>query len=101
MELKGTRKGSVLTIQLNGELDHHSAEIIRSNIDAVLRDAGIRELVLDLKNVSFMDSSGLGVVLGRYRVMSLRGGTVKVANVSAGIDRIFKMSGIYSLVQRA
>lgn len=100
MELNVMRNGRRLTVALRGELDHHSAETIRKSIDALLKDPDIRELLLDMKYVTFMDSSGLGVILGRYRVLSGRGGTVYVCNVAPNVDRVFKMSGIYSVIQR-
>ena len=56
--------------------------------------------MLDLKELSFMDSAGLGVILGRYRTLSLRGGRLIVSGMSAPIDRIFRMSGLYALVER-
>lgn len=100
MEINATRNGHILIVSLNGELDHHSAEKIRRQIDSQLADCGIKELLLDMKKVTFMDSSGLGVILGRYRMLSDRGGKVSVSNVTPDVDRIFKMSGIYSLIQR-
>ena len=100
MELTAARNGHTLTVILKGELDHHSAESIRGGIDRMLSDNGIHELLLDMGNVTFMDSSGLGVILGRYRMLSGRGGSVYVSNVAPNIDRIFRMSGIYSLIHR-
>jgi stage II sporulation protein AA (anti-sigma F factor antagonist) len=101
MELNGTRSGQTLQISLKGELDHHNAEYARSWIDAVLKDLSIRELVLDMKGVSFMDSSGIGVILGRYRTLAERGGNMTIKNASKSIARILKMSGIYTLVNSA
>jgi stage II sporulation protein AA (anti-sigma F factor antagonist) len=101
MELNGTRSGQTLQISLKGELDHHNAEYTRSWIDAVLKDLSIRELVLDMKGVSFMDSSGIGVILGRYRTLAERGGNMTIKNASKSIARILKMSGIYTLVNSA
>lgn len=98
MELNGTRKGQILQIALKGELDHHNAEYTRKWIDAVLTDRSIRELVIDMKGVTFMDSSGLGVILGRYRTLTERGGKMSIKNASKSIDRILRMSGIYTLV---
>ena len=55
---------------------------------------------LDLSGVTFMDSAGLGVILGRYRILSLRGGKLTVCGMSSAIDRIFRMSGLYAIVDR-
>ena len=98
--MHATKRGPRLMVQLTGELDHHSAERARSALDHMLRDLSIRELVLDLKGLTFMDSAGLGVVLGRYRTLHARGGKVMLCGVSGPIDRIFKMSGLYALCER-
>ncbi|HWR23159.1 MAG TPA: anti-sigma factor antagonist [Feifaniaceae bacterium] len=101
MELEATRKGQRLKVRLSGELDHHSADRVREALDALIADATVKDLVLDLSGVSFMDSSGLGVVLGRYRALSARGGRLLLSGVPANIDRIFRLSGLYALVERA
>ena len=101
MDINAIRRGPRAVVRLTGELDHHSADQVRTALDDILRDVTIRELMLDLNSVSFMDSAGLGVVLGRYRVLSARGGKLIVTGVRASIDRIFRMSGLYALVERA
>jgi len=100
MDLNATKRGPRLTVQMTGELDHHSAERARTALDHMLRDISVRELVLDLHGLTFMDSAGLGVVLGRYRTLNARGGRVLLTGVSRSIDRIFKMSGLYALCER-
>ncbi|HOF94252.1 MAG TPA: anti-sigma factor antagonist [Clostridia bacterium] len=101
MQINATRKGQRIKAMLAGELDHHSAQYVREVLDSLIADPQIRELVLDMSNVEFMDSSGLGVILGRYRTLSARGGRLLLAGVPAPIDRIFRISGIYALVERA
>ena len=64
------------------------------------RDISVRELILDLSGMSFMDSAGLGVILGRFRKLSMRGGKLVVKGMSASVDRIFQMSGLYAIVER-
>ncbi len=87
-------------VMLSGELDHHSAEQTRIMLDTLLRDVTVQELVLDLSGMTFMDSAGLGVVLGRFRKLSMRGGKLIVKGMNATIDRIFRMSGLYAIVER-
>ncbi len=101
MELNATRKGQRVKVQLSGELDHHSAESVRGALDALISDPMVRELVLDMSGVQFMDSSGLGVILGRYRTLTERGGRLLLSGVPVPIDRIFRISGLYALVERA
>ena len=94
------RRRQTLTVRLKDELDHNAASRIRGELDALLQDASIRRLVLDLKKLSFMDSSGVGFIIGRYKVMARRGGTVAVMNADGPMDRIFRMSGLYELVEK-
>ena len=100
MEIKAVRRGQRIIVRLSGELDHHSAADVRGALDAVLRDVTVREMQLDMTDVTFMDSAGLGVVLGRYRTLAARGGRLIVSGVRTPIDRIFRMSGLYALVAR-
>ena len=100
MEIHASKKGPRMHARLCGELDHHSAEQARNMLDTMLHDITIRDLTLDLSGVTFMDSAGLGVILGRYRILSLRGGKLTVCGMSSAIDRIFRMSGIYAIVDR-
>ncbi len=101
MELNVKRKGQRITVHLKGELDHHSVEGVRAHLDQWIADPTVIELVLNMEQVQFMDSSGLGMVLGRYRTLHARGGRLLLSGVPLPIDRIFKMSGIYALVDRA
>ncbi|MCI6837350.1 MAG: anti-sigma factor antagonist [Eubacteriales bacterium] len=100
MEIHASKKGPRMHARLCGELDHHSAEQARNMLDTMLHDITIRDLTLDLSGVTFMDSAGLGVILGRYRILSLRGGKLTVCGMSSAIDRIFRMSGLYAIVDR-
>ena len=100
MEIKAVRRGPRIIVRLSGELDHHSAADVRGALDSVLRDVTVREMQLDMTDVTFMDSAGLGVVLGRYRTLAARGGRLIVSGVRTPIDRIFRMSGLYALVER-
>jgi len=89
-----------LVVFLEGDIDHMSAAVMRAEIDNQLRDIHIRELTLDVDGVSFMDSSGIGLVLGRYRIMNERGGCVIISRPARRTDKLFKMAGVYDLVER-
>jgi len=86
-------------VYLEGELDHCSAQSIRRELDRVLEDQSIRHLILDMGKMSFMDSSGIGVILGRYRILAARGGTVAVRNMNAHVERIFILSGMHQIIR--
>ena len=89
-----------LVVQLSGELDHSAASRIRGELDSLITGKGIRRLVLDLNGLSFMDSSGIGLIIGRYKQMARRGGSVAVFGADARMDKIFEMAGLYQLVER-
>lgn len=90
-------KNNVLTAYIKGELDHDSAAKIRVSVDGMAQSLKPRLLCLDFGGVSFMDSSGVGLVMGRYRQMQLLGGALRVKNYSDSIFRIFAMSGLEGL----
>jgi len=94
------RHRQTITVRLKNELDHRAAQQMRGELDALLQDASIRRLVLDLEKLSFMDSSGIGFIIGRYKLMARRGGSVAVMNADARMDRIFRMAGLYELIER-
>ena len=78
---------SGVTIWLSGELDHHAARSLRDQIDGAVDRTGAKRLRLDFEGVSFMDSSGIGLIMGRYRLMQLAGGQLYVTGAS-GLDRL-------------
>lgn len=88
---------NVLTATLYGEIDHHRAPAIRQKIDGQTETLRPKELHLDFSHVSFMDSSGIGLIMGRYRQVTLTGGKLKVVNVPDQLKKIICLSGIESL----
>jgi len=98
--MRHAAKGDTLTVWLTGELDHHCAERVRKELEELLQNMRIKHLILNMKEVSFMDSSGIGVVLGRYNTLSGRKGDVTIEQPGARIDRIFAMSGLYQIVNK-
>ena len=88
---------NVLTAYLSGEIDHDSAAQIRVRVDAMAQELKPGLLCLDFGGVSFMDSSGVGLVMGRFRQMKLLGGRLRVQNYSDSLYRIFAMSGLEGL----
>ena len=84
----------VLRVAIVGEINHHNAVFVRQEIDEKIQELNSKNLVLDLAEVSFMDSSGLGLVMGRYQRMQELGGTLTVANPSAEHKKLFKLAGL-------
>ena len=91
--------GSILSIRIRGEIDHHTAASIRQGIDATLFEKRPARLILDLSAVSFMDSSGLGLIMGRYSVMKELGGEMTVWNPSPETRAILALAGMERLVK--
>ncbi len=91
---------NTLVITLGSELDHHSAEHIKNRSEYYLYKHQIRHIVFDFAKTNFMDSSGIGVIMGRYKTVRGLGGTIAVANVSEQLERIFVISGLHKLVDR-
>lgn len=83
-----------MTAYLSGEIDHHSAKGIREEIDDSAQRSMPAELILDFKDVSFMDSSGIGLVIGRYSLMQDLGGRLHVVNMSSHIGKVMKLAGL-------
>ena len=85
---------SVMNVLLTGEIDHHSAAQMREKIDLGVESILPKELVLDFSGVTFMDSSGIGLIMGRYKLMQSIGGSLRVINAPAAIQKIMRLSGL-------
>jgi len=88
-----------LNVSLSGEIDHHVAAALREQIDQAIAKHSPTWLVLDFGGVTFMDSSAVGLVMGRYKVLSAMGGTLEVINLSPVAYRMMKMSNLQSLAK--
>ena len=99
MELSYERKNKMLIVKLFGELDHHSAEEIRIRVDGLIDTYNIDSLILDFKNVTFMDSSGIGVVIGRHKKLQMKKGETALINISNRVKVIFDLSGVFKIVK--
>lgn len=93
-------RGNVLIIQINGDLDHYNAAKIKETSERYIMENRIKHIVFDFKNTDFMDSSGIGTIMGRYRLVKAINGTVSVVNVNEIVGRIFEMSGLYKIVRK-
>lgn len=98
MQVKFYKNDKCLIAKMIGELDHHSASKVREKIDFEIVSSSCKTLILDFSEVAFMDSSGIGVVVGRYKNVTKMNGNIFVSNVSEKIRRIFEMCGVFKLV---
>lgn len=99
MSVSIVAKGEVVTAFLDGEIDHHTAAELRETIDLAVNEHKPTLLVLDFKNVSFMDSSGIGLVMGRYKLLKPYGAELHVTNTSPQIGKVMKLAGLDRLAK--
>lgn len=92
-------KQNILLVRLKGELDHHTSDRVREQVSEAIEKHGIRHLVLNLENLHFMDSSGLGVILGRYKQIKQLNGEMIICSVTPAVERLFNMSGLFKIIR--
>jgi len=98
LQIELENRSSALIVRLKGELDHHTAETVRKKMEEAIEAGDIRHIVLSLKELSFMDSSGLGVILGRYKQITAKGGKMVVCDANPSVFRLFEMSGLFKIL---
>ena len=90
-------ENSVLCAMIEGDIDHHTAKNIREKIDRNIEEKQPKSLQIDFSKVQFMDSSGIGLVMGRYKLMTLLKGNTEIVNMPPHIERLMKLSGLGAL----
>ena len=98
MKIKFLNKGNTLIVNLYGELDHHSCEYLKRKLDCEILKVSTKNLIFDMENLSFMDSSGIAVVLRSKKRMTEAGGRLWVQNPAPQAERVLSASGISRLV---
>lgn len=99
MDMRLERIGTTLVVKLDGELDHHTSSYVRDTIDKEINLRKINNLILDFDKVSFMDSSGIGVIAGRYKIINSLGGKIMVIRANEQIDKILEISGLKKILE--
>lgn len=112
MDFELKEKKQTLIVSLKGELDHHYSDFIRKKIDGEMMSVRFKNLIFDFSELTFMDSSGIGMVMGRYKNITHLGGKVSIVcknktktdrygrDVPDGIERLLDMSGIFKIIKR-
>ncbi len=98
MNLTCRNTGRALVAVMEGELDHHNAAKVREELESRFAAAGMRNLIFDLSRLRFMDSSGLGILIGRYKTVSALGGQTRIAAPSEQADKLLRLAGIYKII---
>lgn len=99
MEISLNIKKNTLTARLFGELDHHTAKEVKNSIEEVIKNKEIKNLIFDFTNLDFMDSSGIGVIVGRYKLINSLGGQVVIVGTKNNIKKLLTMSGIDKIIK--
>lgn len=98
LEIETEVMNNTLIVRLKGELDHHSADLVKFRMEQAIESGQSRHIILGMKDLTFMDSSGLGVILGRYKQIKNKGGKMVVCDVNPAVYRLFEMSGLFKIL---
>lgn len=98
MEITMDKENNILIIKLLEDIDHHSCEYIKRRSDYEINKCRAKKVIFDLEKVDFMDSSGIGMILGRYKCIIRNNGRLGLINVNTNVRRIFEMSGIFKII---
>ena len=99
MKISYQKEDKQLLVEITEEIDHHVAEKLRRKVDDEITRYMPRKTIFDFSRVSFMDSAGIGMIIGRYKMMKLIGGSLEIINASSTVKRILEMSGINKIIQ--
>lgn len=89
---------SKLVIKVNGDIDHHTCEEIRNKVDQEIMKRNPKHIIFDMEKVGFMDSSGIGVIIGRYKIIAGNSGKTIIANVKPQIKRVYDICGLNKII---
>ena len=98
MECIYVPKDKQLTLKIEEEIDEHATEKLRRKIDNEITRFLPRKVIFDFSNVTFMDSAGIGMLLGRYKIIKMLGGQLELLNVNKQIEKVFEISGILKII---
>ena len=87
-----------LTVFFDEGIDHHSSQGLRIQIENLLSNPRLRTLILDFSNAGFMDSSGIGMIIGRYKTMAARGGVLQARGLNPAMNKLFHMAGLHRII---
>ena len=99
MNVNYNKQDKLLLLEITEEIDHHEVEKLRRKADNEITRYMPRKVIFDFSNVEFMDSAGIGMVLGRYKVIKMIGGSLELINISPMLKKIFEMSGITKICE--
>lgn len=92
-------ENGILSAKILGDIDHHCAKYVRERIDSAIFEYKPSIVLLDLSSVDFMDSSGLGLILGRYNTASEMGAEFRICSPSSGVKKVLELAGIERIIK--
>ena len=98
MIVEFNKEDKQLTFELTEDVDQHTVEKVRRKMDNEIKGYSPRKVVFDFSNISFMDSAGIGMVLGRYKLAKMLNGSLEIINVNKSMKKIFDMSGVSRII---
>ena len=98
MDLLFKRKNKTLIILITGDIDHHTSKELRRQTESALMQLGGRNIIFGFENVTFMDSSGIGMLIGRYKQLQVFGGRIAIAGAQGKTAEILQLSGLKDLL---
>lgn len=98
MELHFRKKNKTIIIFISGEIDHHTAKELRQKTETICSEMPVRNIIFDFKQVTFMDSSGIGMLIGRYKELQVFGGRIAIAEANPKIREIILLSGLKQIL---
>ncbi|MCH5350376.1 MAG: STAS domain-containing protein [Clostridiales bacterium] len=101
MKIDHNLSADELIIKLAGELDEKSGPLVRMTLDSLIDSAKFKRIRIDMSKLSFMDSTGIGVLIGRYKRLKPRGVPIILQSPTPTVDRVLKLSGIYNIMIKA
>ena len=100
MDIKYKIENKVLYVMMIGELDEYSASYTRNLLDEIINQKNYENVVFDMSNLNFMDSTGIGVIIGRYKILRQKNKDVFISNPTRSVEKIFNMSGIFEIMPK-
>ena len=99
MESNYYSEEKLLVLKLTEEIDECTVQKIRRKADYEIERHMPRKVIFDFNSVTFMDSAGIGLIIGRYRIANMLGGTIEIANVTESIQKVLELSGILKIIK--
>ncbi len=100
MNINYSQNNNIVTVNLYGELDESNSEFVRSTLDNLSMDNNFKMMLIDFQHVEFVDSTGIGVLIGRYKKLSAKNKTLAVKNLNKQVEKVFKLSGLFQIIEK-